>query len=67
MLKGKWEDGAIKYILKNAFTEGAEEVGSDFINLFADILVAKDKSEWQQTIDAYMAEGKTEGEPSACG
>jgi hypothetical protein len=62
LLKGKWEDGAIKYILKNAFTEGAEEVGSDFINLFADILVAKDKSEWQQTIDAYMAEGKTEGE-----
>lgn len=62
LLKGKWEDGAIKYILKNAFTEGAEEVGSDFINLFADILIAKDKSEWQQTIDAYMAEGKTEGE-----
>ena len=62
LLKGKWEDGAIKYILKNALTEGAEEVGSDFINLFADILIAKDKSEWQQTIDAYMAEGKTEGE-----
>ena len=62
LLKGKWEDGAIKYILKNAFTEGAEEVGSDFINLFTDILIAKDKSEWQQTIDAYMAEGKTEGE-----
>ena len=62
LLKGKWEDGAIKYILKNAFTEGAEEVGSDFVNLFADILIAKDKSEWQQTIDAYMAEGKTEGE-----
>lgn len=62
LLKGKWEDGAIKYILKNAFTEGAEEVGSDFINLFADILIAKDKSEWQQTIDTYMAEGKTEGE-----
>lgn len=62
LLKGKWEDGAIKYILKNAFTEGAEEVGSDFINLFADIFIAKDKSEWQQTIDAYMAEGKTEGE-----
>lgn len=62
LLKGKWEDGAVKYILKNAFTEGAEEVGSDFINLFADILIAKDKSEWRQTIDAYMAEGKTEGE-----
>ena len=37
-------------------------MGSDFINLFADILIAKDKSEWQQTIDAYMTEGKTEGE-----
>ena len=62
LLEGKWEDGAIKYILKNVFTEGAEEVGSDFINLFADILIAKDKSEWRQAIDAYMAEGKTEGE-----
>lgn len=65
LLNGKWEDGAIKYILKNAFTEGSEEVGSDFINLFADILVAKDKSEWRQTIDAYMAAGKTESEAFA--
>lgn len=65
LLNGKWEDGALKYILKNAFTEGSEEVGSDFINLFADILVAKDKSEWRQTIDAYMAEGKTESEAFA--
>lgn len=65
LLNGKWEDGALKYILKNAFTEGSEEVGSDFINLFADILVAKDKSEWRQTIDAYMAAGKTESEAFA--
>lgn len=65
LLNGKWEDGALKYILKNAFTEGSEEVGSDFINLFADILVAKDKSEWRQTIAAYMAEGKTESEAFA--
>lgn len=65
LLNGKWEDGTLKYILKNAFTEGSEEVGSDFINLFADILVAKDKSEWRQTIDAYMAAGKTESEAFA--
>lgn len=65
LLNGKWEDGALKYILKNAFTEGSEEVGSDFINLFADILVAKDKSEWRQAIDAYMAAGKTESEAFA--
>ena len=62
LLNGKWEDGAIQYILKNAFTEGSEEVGSDFINLFADVLIAKDKSEWRQAIDAFMAEGKTESE-----
>ena len=62
LLNGKWEDGAVKYILKNAFTEGSEEVGSDFINLFADVLIAKDKSEWRQAIDAFMAEGKTESE-----
>lgn len=62
LLKGKWEQSAIKYILKNALTEGSEEVGSDVINLMADVLIAKDKSQWQQTIDAYMAEGKSESE-----
>ena len=60
LLEGKWEDGAIKYIVKNAFTEGTEEVASDFINLFADILISKDKSQWAMTIDAYKKSGKSE-------
>lgn len=57
-----WEKGALKYILGNAFTEGSEEVASDTINLFADILIAKDKSEWQTSIDAYMEQGMTREE-----
>lgn len=56
------EKGALKYILGNAFTEGSEEVASDTINLFADILIAKDKSEWQTSIDAYMEQGMTREE-----
>ncbi len=55
-------EGAIPYILKNALAEGSEEVGSDVINLVADILIAKDQSQWQAAIDDYMAKGKTEGE-----
>lgn len=62
LLNGKWERGALQYILKNAFTEGSEEVGSDFINLFADILISKDKSEWKQSINAYQEEGMSENE-----
>ena len=62
LFKGNWDKGAVKYILQNAFTEGSEEVASDTINLFADILIAKDKSEWQTAIDAYMEQGKSESE-----
>lgn len=51
---------AMGYFLKNVLAEGSEEVGSDFINLFADILIAKEKSEWQLSIDAYEAEGYDE-------
>ena len=62
LLKGKWEESAIKYILKNAVTEGSEEVGADVINTMADILIAKDQSQWQAAIDAYVAQGKSENE-----
>ena len=62
LLSGKWEDSLIKYILKNAFTEGVEEVGSDLINTLADILVSQDQSEWLQAVNGYMTEGKTQGE-----
>lgn len=50
------------YFLKNTLAEGSEEVGSDIINLVADVLISKDKSEWQTSIDAYEAEGMTEKE-----
>jgi hypothetical protein len=53
---------ALGYFLKNTLAEGSEEVGSDFINLFADILISKDKSEWQQSIDAYQRDGMDESE-----
>ncbi len=56
------KDGTWKYIVKNAMTEGAEEGASDLINLLADILIAGDQSEWQQTIQAHIADGKTEQE-----
>ena len=48
---------AFGYFIQNTVTEGAEEVGADFINLFSDIMIAKDKSEWQQSINAYIAQG----------
>ena len=53
---------AMGYFLKNTLAEGSEEVGSDLINLLADILVSKDKSEWQTSIDAYEAEGMSESD-----
>ena len=54
------KDGTLKYILKNMIAEGAEEGASDLINLFCDILIAGGQSEWQQSINAYMADGMTE-------
>lgn len=53
---------AMGYFIKNTLAEGSEEVGSDIINLVADVLISKDKSEWQTSIDAYEAEGMTEKE-----
>ena len=57
--------GTMKYILTNAFTEGTEEVSSSLINLFADILVSKDKSEWQMAINAYLAKNPNASEQQA--
>jgi len=48
------KDSAIRYVLKNAFTEGAEEVASGAVNLMADILISQDKSQWEQSIQAYI-------------
>lgn len=56
------KDGTMKYVLKNMLAEGGEEAGSDLINLFADILISGDQSEWQQSINAYKEDGRTEKE-----
>ena len=53
---------AAGYIFKNVLAEGSEEVASSLINTMADILISQDKSQWQMAIDAYMADGKTEGQ-----
>ena len=53
---------AVGYIVKNVLAEGSEEVGSSLINLTADILISKDKSEWQMAIDRYKASGMTDSE-----
>lgn len=58
-------DSAGKYILKNMISEGLEEVTTSGVNLMADILIAKDQSEWQMSIDAYMKQGMTESEAFA--
>lgn len=62
LLTGKWEDSAIKFVLKNSLAEGSEEVGSNVINTIADVLVAKDKSQWKQSIQAYRNSGLSEEE-----
>lgn len=42
------------YMLQNITAEGSEEGISGLVNLFADVLISKDKSQWQQAIDAYI-------------
>ena len=50
------------YVAKNMLAEGSEEMASDLINWAGDVLVAKDKSQWKQAIQAYMAQGLGEKE-----
>ena len=52
------EKSLIGYLFKNTLAEGSEEVGSDFINLFADVLIAKDKSEWAESVQHYKDLGQ---------
>ena len=54
LFKGGLEKGALRYILANAFTEGTEEVSSSLINLVTDVLVSKDKSEWNMAVQDYL-------------
>ncbi len=56
------KDGAVRYILKNAVSEGGEEAGSSIINLFADILISREQSEWAESIRGYQEEGLSESE-----
>lgn len=60
--KTKWSKSAIGYFLSNALSEGSEEMASEIINTFADILVAGDQSEWRRAIDEYMNAGYSKGE-----
>lgn len=53
---------ALGYVIKNALSEGGEEVGSSLINTLADVIVAGDKSEWQTSINNYMSGGMDETE-----
>ena len=53
---------ALVEIGKNALAEGSEEVGSEFLNLFADIAVSGDKSEWKKSIHAYKELGYGDNE-----
>ena len=62
---GDISKGAMKYILTNALTEGGEEVGSSLINLVADVLVSKDKSEWQMAIQKYLEDNPNASESEA--
>ena len=50
------KQGVMNYILNNLKQrtfEGLEEIESGAINWFADILIARNKSEWQEKIDKY--------------
>lgn len=56
---------AVGYLLKNVLSEGGEEVGSDIINMMADIVISQDKSQWAQSMQKYRDEGRSEGEAFA--
>lgn len=58
-LKGK---SRFKYFLKNALGEAVEEPTSSLINCMADIYIAGDKSQFEQSVKMYMEEGLTESE-----
>ena len=59
------KDSIVKYMLKNAKAEGWEEVGTDAINLVADILISKEQSEWQRSIDEYRRQGMSDSKAIA--
>ena len=58
-LEGDMTEGALRYMLNNALSEGIEEAGTSVVNLLADVIIAGDKSEWNVAMQAYIDEGKT--------
>ena len=46
-----------KFVVMQAFTEGSEEISATVLDTFADNLVMRDKSEFNQNVYAYMANG----------
>ena len=55
----------LKYMLKNGMAEGKEEVVTEAINLMSDIIISKDKSHWQMSIDYYKDQGYSQSEAVA--
>lgn len=55
-----WTKQGVKNFLINQLKqrgfEGLEEIESNVIDTFADALIAKDKSEWQEAVDKYTKE-----------
>ena len=58
-LEGDMSEGALRYLLKNALSEGGEEAGTSVINLLADVIISGDKSEWNVAMQAYIDQGKS--------
>lgn len=52
----------VKDMLKQSFVEGSEEACTDIANVISDAIVMADKSEINQTIAAYQADGMSEDE-----
>lgn len=55
-------ESSLRYVLQNTLTEGGEEVGTELINTLADFVIAQDQSEWNTSIEAYMAQGMSQEE-----
>ncbi len=51
-----WRSGLVN-ALKQAFTEGSEEVGTSIFNSIADAIIMGDKSEFNTNVQKYITEG----------
>ena len=58
-LDGDMTEGALRYVLKNALSEGVEEAGTSIVNLLADVMIAGNKSEWKIAMQKHIDEGKS--------